>query len=163
MRFQRWAGLPCALLLVTTTLAGQDPEPVFDRLRGEWIGEGMLMNRPARFSMTWQLEDGLAVLSFRNGFADTAGHVTPVLHAAALYRTSAARPEGVWLDSRGVRIELAWVASDSGLVVTWTAPTETGRTTYRLRSADRIEVIDEVRSSGEWREFGRASYRRTRP
>jgi hypothetical protein len=158
--------LPSRLILVgvlvfSSTLGAQRAS-VFDALRGDWIGEGTLMTRPARFTMTWRHEDGFAFLQFSNGFPDTVGNVTPVLRAVALYRTGAAKPEGVWLDSRGVRIELAWEASDTMLVVTWTAPTETGRTTYRMPSPGQVHVSDEVRRGTEWRTFGTAVYRRGR-
>lgn len=113
--------------------------------------------------MQWRAQNGFAVLEFTNGFVDSIGNVTPTLRAAAVYRTDPSSPEGVWLDSRGVRIELAWEASDSTLVVTWTAPTETGRTTYRVRSSGEVRVVDEVRSGDAWRTFGRAVYRRRAP
>jgi len=141
-------------------LDGQEPEPVFELLRGHWCGEGTLMGRPARFSMGWRRHAGFAVLTFANAFADTTGGVVPVLSAGAVYRMSAERPEAVWLDSRGVRIDIRWEASDSTLVGHWTAPEETGRTSYRVRSSAAIDVLDEVRGPSGWATFGTASYRR---
>jgi hypothetical protein len=161
MRLHPWIVLLGGACAVTADLSAQGAAPIFDRLQGEWVGTGTLLNRAARFSMQWRHQDGFAVLTFANGFADTSGAVTPVLNAAAVYRTGPARPEGVWLDSRGTRVELQWESSDSLLAVTWTAPTERGRTTYRVRSADEGDVLDEVLSNGEWRTFGTARYRRT--
>lgn len=149
--------------LATPGLSAQEPAPVFDQLRGDWCGEGTLMGRTARFAMGWRLHAGFAVLTFANGFTDTAGEITPALDAAALYRTSPERPEAVWLDSRDVRIEIRWEASDSALVAHWTAPTESGRTTYRIRSAEAVEVVDEVMRGSEWAMFGTARYRRAGP
>lgn len=154
------------LLWLGVLLAGSGAAPaavqetaIFERLRGEWRGEGTLLGRTARFTMRWQHRDGFALLTFANAFVDTAGVVTPVLNAAAVYRTSPAQPEAVWLDSRGTRVEIRWEGSDTALVSYWTAPTERGRTTYRVRSADELEVVDEV-LSGErgWRPFGSARY-----
>lgn len=144
-------------------LGAQTTSPVFDRLAGEWQGEGRLMGRDAEFTMTWTLHGALAVLTFGNAFADTAGQVTPVLDAAAVYRTDAATPEAVWLDSRGVRIEIEWQGTDSTLVANWSAPSEAGRTTYRLvagDAGDAVEVTDEVRTDEGWRTFATARYRR---
>ncbi len=91
------------------------------------------------------------------------GEITRVLSAVAVYRTAGESGEAVWLDSRGVRIEIRWEASDSVLVSQWTAPTESGRTTYRLVSAEEIVVVDDVLSGGAWRTFGTARYRREGP
>lgn len=157
-----WCALVACTHLAGGPLAGQGA-PVFDRLQGDWRGEGTLMGREARFTMRWAHGGGFAVLTFGNAVVDSSGRVTPVLNAAAVYRTAPASPEGVWLDSRGVRVEIRWEASDSALVATWTAPTETGRTTYRVRSADELEVVDEILRDAGWRTFGSARYRRAGP
>lgn len=162
MRGFRWSALLTCALAAASPAGAQSAAPVFDRLHGDWHGEGSLMGRAARFDMSWERRDGFAFLSFANAFADTSGRVTPVLRAAAVYRTSPARPEGVWLDSRGVRVEIRWESSDSALVAYWTAPTETGRTTYRVRGVDELEVVDEVLSDSGWRPFGTARYQRLR-
>jgi hypothetical protein len=150
------------LLLTPSGLVAQGSAPVFQHLQGIWRGDGALMGRPARFSLSWQRHEQLAVLTFTNGFADSSGAVTPVLHAAAVYRTTSRTPEAVWLDSRGVRIEIAWEATDSALVAQWTAPSESGRTTYLVRGAETLEVVDEVRTASGWRTFATARYRRDR-
>lgn len=147
-------------LMTTSSVRAQDPAPVFGLLQGNWNGEGTLMGRSARFSMRWEQSQGFAMLTFGNAFADTAGKVTPVLQSAAVYRTSLAQPEAVWLDSRRVRVEITWEALDSALVANWTAPTENGRTTYRVLNANELEVVDEVLSGSGWRTFATARYRR---
>jgi hypothetical protein len=149
-----------ALLLARSTLAAQETGEIFERLAGEWHGEGTLMGRAARFEMGWEPRGGLAVLTFENGFADPDGQPIPVLQAAAVYRTSRESPEAVWLDSRGARIEIRWTATDSTLVANWSAPREVGRTTYRMISSEEIEVVDEVASDGTLRPFATARYRR---
>jgi len=148
------------LLLVTSPLSAQEPAAVFERLGGEWRGEGTLLGRAARFEMRWEPRGMLAVLTFENAFVDSSGQVTPVLSAAAVYRTSLQSPEAVWLDSRGVRIEIRWTATDSTLVASWTAPEEAGRTTYRVLSSEELEVVDEVETDGALRAFATARYRR---
>ncbi|MFW6088411.1 MAG: hypothetical protein ACODAB_01585 [Gemmatimonadota bacterium] len=158
------AGALCAML-TPTSLAAQEPArdaDVFEALVGEWRGEGSLMGRDAQFSMRWESGDGFAVLTFANAFVDADSQVVPVLNSVAVYRTSRANPEAVWLDSRGVRVEIRWEASDSTLVARWTAPTEEGRTTYRVR-VDEVEVVDEVSTDEGWRTFGTARYTRAPP
>lgn len=143
---------------------GQDvrePAPIFDLLQGEWEGRGILMGRDGEFTLSWDHRGRYAVLSFSNAFVDTGGAVTPVLTSAAVYRTSPAHGDAVWLDSRGVRIEIRWEADDSTLLSHWTAPTEEGRTTYRILADERLEVTDEVVGDQGLRVFARATYVRT--
>lgn len=159
----RWTGRLAATLAVASCAAAPAAVPagtVFDRLAGDWHGEGTLLGRDARFTMTWRLHGELAVLTFGNAFVDPDGTTTPVLDAAAVYRTTPDHPDAVWLDSRGVRIEIRWEASDSSLIAHWTAPTERGRSTYRAVGPDRVEVVDEVRSGAEWRTFAVARFSR---
>ena len=157
-----FAALPAAVLtaFLSAPLTGQVAPVVFDRLAGEWQGEGTLMGRNARFDMRWQRRDSFAFLSFTNTFVDSAGAVTPVLSAGAVYRVATERPEGVWLDSRGVRIEIRWSATDSMLVADWSSPDESGRTTYRVVSGDTVGVVDMVMRDGALRMFATALYRR---
>lgn len=149
-------------LVATTSSLSARQATVFDQLEGAWRGVGSLMGRPAEFSMRWDLSPGLATLTFSNAFAADDGPATPVLNAAAVYRTAPATPEAVWLDSRGVRVQIRWEATDSVLVSHWTAPTESGRTTYRVISPDEVDVLDEVSSGGALRTFGTARYVRRR-
>ena len=142
--------------------AGTQVAPVFAALEGEWIGEGALMGRDAEFTMRWDVMRELATLSFTNAFKGADGTLTRVLGASAVYRTTTADPVAVWFDTRGVRVEIRWESTDSALVSTWTAPSEQGRTSYRVLGADRVEVTDEVRRDGTLEVFGTAQYRRVR-
>lgn len=162
MARHRWWVLSASLILASTLGAQTVPVApnVFSALSGEWTGEGTLFERAARFSMVWRHEDGFATLHFSNAFVDAGGGMTPVIRSAAVYRTDATRAEGVWLDSRGVQIELSWERTDSALIVTWTAPTETGRTSYRVLPSGEIKVVDEVSNGEAWRTFATAVYRR---
>ena len=157
MRWYR-LGLFALLLSATWPLAAQETAAVFEQLGGEWRGEGTLMGRQAQFTMSWQPQHGFAVLTFSNSFVAEGGQITPVLNSVAVYRTSPDNPEAVWLDSRGARVEIRWETSDSALVSHWTAPTEWGRTTYRVSSGDEIEVVDEVLNGDTWRTFATARY-----
>lgn len=154
------AGLFAAGFLGAGTLAeAQEPAPVFEHLAGTWQGTGTLFGGPAEFFMAWERHDGLALLRFRNARVDSTGSVTPVLSAAAVYRARG-EPEAVWLDSRGVRIEIAFEAGDSVLISSWRAPGEAGRTTYRVLPDGSVSVTDEVAAEDGFRTFGTATYRR---
>lgn len=151
--------LTAGLLGVPTRAEAQEPPRVFDRLAGTWQGTGTLFGGDAEFSMAWDRHDDLSVLRFRSAMVDSTGAATPVLSAAAVYRARG-EPEAVWLDSRGVTIEIAFEAGDSVLVSSWRAPGETGRTTYRLLPDGGVSVTDEVAGEAGFRTFGQAVYRR---
>lgn len=151
-----------AAMALPATLSAQPSPPVFARLAGAWKGTGTLLGRAGHFEMRWEDRGEFAILTFRSAFAGEDGP-SPVLAAAALYRTRSGSGDAVWLDSRGVRIEIRWTATDSTLTALWSAPDETGRTTYRLVAADVVEVVDEVRGPDGWRTFAVASYRRDGP
>lgn len=151
-----------AALTLPGAMAAQAAQPprVLTNLMGSWIGEGVLLDQPARFLMDWRLDgEGFFHLSYRPAFTDPEGGETPVLHARAVYRvTDDGGLIGVWLDDRPARIELTAEIQDDALVTEWTSTFEQGRTVYRLVSANEVLVTDWVRSSGELRRFGEARY-----
>lgn len=62
-------------------------------------------------------------------------------------------------------LEGAWAGEGSlfgrpAFKMTWTAPTDGGRTEYRVAADGTVRVRDWVRSNGELRPFGEAVYRR---
>lgn len=156
-------------LLLGTPLAGQGEQgsgiaPVLEALRGSWEGSGVLMNRPAEFTMRWDVfDDGFARLAFTNSFVNEGGGSTPLMSAQATYLVEEGGAIGVWLDDRPQRLTLEAVLTDSSFVVTWTADAERGRTEYVVRSADTAAVRDFVHGDGQERLFGEATYRRREP
>ena len=151
----------CALALPTAAAAQDETPPVLSQLLGSWVGEGDLLDQPARFSMEWtQDAAGFFHLAYRPAFADPSGGETPALTARAIYRVQGEGMIGVWLDDRPQRIQLTAQITDDAVVTEWEAQFEQGRTVYRVVSADEILVTDWVRSSGELRKFGEARYRR---
>lgn len=154
--------LVCALALPIAGAAQDAPTPqVLSQLLGNWVGEGDLLDQPARFSMEWTQDSaGFYHLSYRPAFADPSGGETPALTARAIYRIQGEGMIGVWLDDRPQRIQLTAQITDDAVVTEWEAQFEQGRTVYRVVSADEILVTDWVRSSGELRKFGEARYRR---
>ncbi|HEX9885039.1 MAG TPA: hypothetical protein VGA70_01050 [Longimicrobiales bacterium] len=138
---------------------------VLDSLVGSWSGEGTLMGRPGSFHMAWSATEvpGVHSLAFGNAFRSDDGSETPVLSAHATYRTGEdGSVDGVWFDTRGVRIELSGRVDADRLRVEWTAPTEAGVTVYGWPGNGSVDVVDSVRTAEGVREFGRASYQRLR-
>lgn len=132
-------------------------------LEGTWEGTGVLLGRPATFSMEWRLDDeGFAHLAYENRWLEADGSATPVLVARATYLMQGDSAIGVWVDHRPARITLRAVATDSSVVTEWTAERERGRTEYVLRSRTEAGARDHVVVDGVERPFGEASYRRTR-
>ena len=138
-----------------------DVARVFERLEGDWAGEGTLLGRPARFTMRWTrvLEGRFARLEFTNAFAaETGSDPTPVLSAVAHYPLADAGPgRGWWFDSRGEKLALEVAPSDSELRVRWEGPGESGVTVYRIEG-DGVVAVDSVAGADGPREFGRAAY-----
>ena len=143
-----------------TIEAQGDLEGVLAVLEGTWEGEGDLLGRSATFAMTWQRALGgrFLRLDFSNAFADT-DPPQPVLESHAYYLLGHSTLTGQWMDSRGVILSLRAEIVGSALVTNWTGE-ESGRTEYRLLDENSLEVIDYVRSEGEYRVFARARYRR---
>lgn len=137
-------------------------DPVFEILAGAWEGSGTLFGTPARFSMEWDIADGMARLRYTNALVDARGETTPVLTAFATYRT-AGPADGTWFDTRGQVLRLTSDQVDGALVVSWRAPDESGRTTYRPLEDGTVDVVDEVFGPDGWRAFGHAVYTRGSP
>lgn len=138
-------------------------ETVFSALQGDWEGSGTLLQRPASFSMRWDvLGDGFVRLTFTNAWVGDGGRPSPVLTANAVYYVRDSSAIGVWIDDRLQRLTIEAVLTDSSVVARWTAASERGRTEYLLRSADSVVVKDFVYSNGEERLFGEAVYHRRR-
>lgn len=135
--------------------------PVFYALEGAWEGTGVLLQRPAEFSMEWRLgPDNFVRLSFSNAWVDEQGNRTPVLRSEAIYHVRGAAAQGVWIDSRPQRIQLDAVVTDSSVVTSWRAERERGRTEYLVRSSSEVIVRDLVEVNGEFQVFGEARYTR---
>lgn len=168
---RRGRALTVAGLLLITAFAsataqqlGQAAEEtVFAALEGDWEGSGTLMQRPASFSMRWESTgDGFMRLTYTNAFVGDDGTVTPVLTANAVYFVRGSSAIGVWLDTRPQRLTIEALLTDSSVVSSWTAASETGRTEYVVHSADSVTVRDFVDVNGTERLFGEATYRRRR-
>ncbi len=152
-----------AVLGFPRAIAAQvDLERVLATLEGSWEGEGELLGRPATFMMTWEraLNGRFLRLDFRNAFADI-DPVHPVLESHAYYLLGGPTLTGQWMDSRGVILSLRAEVVGPALVTYWTGK-ESGRTEYRVIDEDTLEVIDYVRSEGEYHLFAKARYRRVR-
>ncbi len=149
--------------LVSIDSNAQSQKDFFQKIKGDWIGEGNLFGAPAKFSMNWEivLADKFARLSFHNEFKDGNG-TTRSMDAEAFYKFDPnASITGNWFDTRGLILPLKCEVKDNTLIVLWgDKATEQGKTEYQLISENQIAVKDFVMRNGEYAEFGGASYKR---
>jgi len=137
-----------------------DLDPVLATLEGRWEGEGELLDRPARVTMTWAkaLDGRYLRLEFGNAYTDV-DPAEGVLESHAYYLLGGAILTGRWIDSRGVMLALEAEIVDSTLVATWRGE-ENGRTEYTVIDANTVEVTDYVLADGQYYPFATARYRR---
>lgn len=134
---------------------------IFSMLEGAWEGSGVLMGRPAAFTMRWEaVGRDFVRLSFSNSWTDDSGNMVPVLSSQATYLLRESAAIGVWIDDRPRRVTLEAAITDSSVVTRWTAPSEQGRTEYLLRSPDTVRVRDFVLVDAAERLFAEATYQR---
>jgi hypothetical protein len=152
--------LPGSQLAAQQESPGGAP-PVFSMLEGTWEGSGELFGRPAAFRMRWEIDAaGFVRLAFSNAFIKEDGSPSPVLAAQATYWVDDASAIGVWIDDRPQRLTLEAVITDSSVVTTWLAESETGRTEYVVHSATSVTVRDFVSGADAERLFAEATYQR---
>jgi hypothetical protein len=140
---------------------------LMSQLDGAWRGSGTILGQPSRVEMQWQpaLDGRFVRLTF-------VSHIGPEprsqrFEGHAYYQATAegGRLRASWFDSSGLVRPVEAVATTDTLVATWGTPeTEVGETTYRLVTANEMDVVDRVRGqNGVWREFGRSRLSRTSP
>jgi hypothetical protein len=137
---------------------------VLTQLEGRWEGTGVILGQASRVQMEWA--PALNARFMRLTFVSHIGPApkTQRFEGHAYYQPAGEdRFRATWFDSSGQVRPIVASGTASTLVAAWgTADTELGETTYRLTTADRVEVVDRVRAKdGTWREFGRSTLSRT--
>ena len=157
-----------ALLLVPPhPVVGQSvgaPDPQLTALTGHWEGIGTILGQPSRVSLEWA-----PVLDGRFHRLTFESHIGPEprtrhFQGHAYYRATPQGYHATWFDSSGLVRPIESTRQADAIVSVWgTAETEVGETTYRLVTADTLEVVDRVGAKdGTWREFGRVTLTRAR-
>ena len=167
MKPTRALALGAAILLTfSSALPAQDtaPSQPLEQWLGEWQGTGTTSGAPARLTLKWERALGgrFVRLTLLNEIGSEPTRQR--FEGLAMYWPGAAgRMNGRWFDSQGVMHVLVGALQSDALIAEWgDGTTPRGRSTYRLLSADAMEVIDEIRGKdGSWREFGR--FRLERP
>jgi hypothetical protein len=148
-------------IALSILVALQAPADEFlSRLAGTWRGEGRVLDQPARVTLewSWTLGGRFIRLTFVNDMGP-AGKTTR-FEGHAYYRVlGGGRSTATWFDNAGLTRPITARREADAMVSEWGTPeTEVGETTYRLLSANRLEIVDRVRSKdGQWREFGRTT------
>jgi lipocalin len=135
------------------------------RLEGSWQGDGKAFGMAANMQLKWEwvLNKKFLRLSLKNEMSAPNGQ-KQVFEGQAYYQATAAdKYEAHWFDSRGVTFPIKAHLEGDALVALWGSPDkEEGKSVYRLVDAGTLEVIDNVKQKdGTWREFGRATLKRT--
>lgn len=166
---RRLTSLSVAVALAGLSLAEAQQAPTsltappVAALLGEWQGTGTLLGQPAEFTMAWERRLGGRFLHLRFANAQIVnGARRPIIEAEAFYRAvGPTELAGAWFDSRGAVLDLSGTVTDTSLVVEWVAPTERGRTVYRIVSDSLVETTDYVYGTDGPRVFGRGALRRS--
>jgi hypothetical protein len=143
-------------LLLSLALVFQvSSDTLLSRFAGHWTGTGTVLNQPSQLSInwTWELNGQFLRLTFRNEMPKA------VFEGHAYYRPSGeGRYRGMWFDNTGMLRPLDATRQGDAMVSKWGTPdTEEGETTYRLLPAEKMQIVDRVKSKdGTWREFGRS-------
>lgn len=151
------------LLFVLITAYGTNAQSVFEKLRGNWKGTGLVNKMESNLSMKWEvfLGNKFYRLSFKNTMKGSNGDI--VFEGMAMYKfTASLETERNWYDSFGFVRPIKAILEKNALTANWgTKETEEGKTVYRLVENDKLEVVDSVKmKDGSWHEFGRSSYLR---
>lgn len=145
------------LLLLFAMFAGELSP--FDPLLGEWTGTGNLRGAPVNVTYSWKkmLADKFVSLDYgttdpKTGREAFSGH--------AMYKPA----EGTWHDSNGAIYPISWKMEDGAIISEWgIAGTIQGKSVYRVKAADEVEVVDYVKGrSGAWSEFAHYTAHRKR-
>ena len=148
-------------LLISSQLFAQSN--VFEKLSGNWKGTGVVQGMESEITMKWEsvLAGKFYRLSFKNNMKGKNGNI--VFEGTAFYKfKSAAETEGNWFDSFGFIRPIKASLETNKITADWgNKETEEGKTVYNLVEADKLEVVDSIKTKdGTWREFGRSVYTR---
>lgn len=124
-------------------------------IEGRWQGEGRFQGRESTARLDIAPALGGHFLEFEFNFTAANENGEPLRFSGRGFyrRNGEAAWTGIWLDSGGAVHELRGAMTDDALETQWG---DSGRTSYRLTGADRLEVVDSIRTAnGEWREFAR--------
>ena len=136
---------------------------IFEKLSGNWKGTGVVSGMESEIEMKWEkvLAGKFYRLNFKNNMKGKNGNV--VFEGTAFYQfKTTAETFGNWFDSFGLIRPIKAVIETDKLSADWgNKETEEGKTIYHLLEANKLEVIDSVKTKdGTWREFGRSTFTR---
>ncbi len=152
--------------LLTTGLAAVvllSPSHAVDwnQLSGRWEGTGTFQGKPAAGAIHW--EGVLAGKFKRLGIALSLDHRV-IFEGHAYYDLKpGSEIRGSWFDSQGSSYPIRATMSGDSLVALWgnDLAQPTGRSVYHL-SGETLVVTDYISRSGEWRQFAKLEYTRSR-
>ncbi len=140
--------------------AFSSPDPFFNRLQGDWTGEGMAFGAQARIQTKWEwaLEGKFFRLSLKYETKGSDGSVQVFAGHAYYQAARQGAYEGQWFDSLGNQYPIKARLEGDALIALWGIPGKIeGKSVYRLTESDKgFEVTDALKQKdGSWKEFSR--------
>ncbi len=150
------------LLLSATTIPDRvlaQPSPLIEGLHGTWMGGGTLAGRPMQTAVSFAPTAGGRQLLMIVGLS-ASGVAKPVFEG--MLTLPSAGGIGRWHDSQGAEYEVTQTAEGDSIVTRWGPSGRQGKSVYRLRGRDSLEVRDyqPTETTGVFRLFGQYSLRR---
>jgi hypothetical protein len=135
----------------------------WDRLVGEWRGEGRFLGGVARGEIRWEPVLGGRFVRLTVRVTVARDGADRVFEGHGYYaRSVEPRTTGTWFDVEGHVYPIAAELSEGEVRADWgPAGSVTGRSVYRV-DGETLVVTDSAREAdGTFREFGAITYRRT--
>lgn len=146
------------------SIAAAAGEGWLDSYVGRWSGQGRFMGKDARYQIAVEpaVEARFVRLSVRYTWREENGTEGRFVGEALYPAQSSSAARGAWFDSEGHQYATSAYRDGEVVIVHWGEGEMRGRTEYRLRSANELEVTDSFTRGAEWQTFSRARLERER-
>lgn len=134
-----------------------------DSYVGRWSGQGRFMGKDAQYQLDVQpaIDARFVRMSVRYTWREENGAEAHFVGEALYPAQTSSAARGAWFDSEGHQYATsAYRDTDGAVIVHWGEGEMRGRTEYRLRSANQLEVSDSFTRGTEWQTFSRARLER---
>lgn len=135
-----------------------------DSYVGRWSGPGRFMGKDAQYQIAVEpaLDARFVRLSVRYTWREANGSEARFVGEATYPAQTSSAARGAWFDSEGHQYATSAYRDGDAVIVHWGEGELRGRTEYRLRSANELEVTDSFTRGGDWQTFSRARLERER-
>ncbi len=163
---KRLASISILLVLVSANAIAVSPvDPFFDRLQGDWTGQGTAFGSSAMVQTKWEwlLNGKFFRLSLSYTTKNRAG-AEQIFSGHGYYQAKGEGTyQGYWFDSQGNQYPIKAKLEGDSLTALWGIPGKIeGQSIYKLSDSDKaFEVNDSLKQKdGSWKELSRFSLKR---